>query len=118
MTPHKRKHTENKEKQITSGNKDPGWYIYIFFFSDSTALVGQDLLIVEASRSYSDKPHSVELLWTSDRPVAEASTNTQHSQERDIYAPGAIRTHIPNKGAAPDPRLRPHGHWDRWLILI
>jgi hypothetical protein len=37
-------------------------------------LMGQGLLIIEASRSHSDTPHSVGLLWTSDRPVAETST--------------------------------------------
>jgi hypothetical protein len=34
----------------------------------------QGLLIIEASRSHSDTPHSVGLLWTSDQPVAETST--------------------------------------------
>ena len=29
---------------------------------------------VEASRSHSDTPHSVGLLWMSDQPVAETST--------------------------------------------
>jgi hypothetical protein len=37
-------------------------------------VVGQGLLIVEASRSHSDTPHWVGLLWTSDQPVAETST--------------------------------------------
>jgi hypothetical protein len=41
--------------------------------------VGLGLLIVEVSRSHSDTPHSVGLLWTSDRPVAETST-WQHIQ--------------------------------------
>jgi len=31
---------------------------------------GRALLIIEASRSQSDTPNSVGLLWTSDRPVA------------------------------------------------
>jgi len=34
----------------------------------------QDPLIIDALRSYSDTPHSVGLLWTSDRPVAETSS--------------------------------------------
>jgi len=34
-------------------------------------LVGQGLLIIEVSRSHSDTPHSVGLLWTSDQPDAE-----------------------------------------------
>ena len=37
-------------------------------------LVGQGLLIVEDSRSHSDTPHSVGLLWKSDQPDAEIST--------------------------------------------
>jgi hypothetical protein len=36
--------------------------------------VGQGLLTVEASRSHSDTPHSVGILWTSDKPDAETST--------------------------------------------
>jgi hypothetical protein len=70
-------------------------------------LVGQDLLIVEASRSHSDTPHSVRLFWTSDQSVAETCLpdNTQHSQETDIHIPGGIRTENPNKRAAADPRL-------------
>jgi len=37
-------------------------------------LVGQGLLITEASRSYSDTPQSVGLLWASDQPNARTST--------------------------------------------
>ena len=37
-------------------------------------IVGQGLLTVEASRSYSDALHSVEILWTSDKPDAETSS--------------------------------------------
>jgi len=48
-------------------------------------------LIVEASRSLSDAPHSVGLLWTSDQPDAESST-WQHSQNTGIHASGVVRT--------------------------
>jgi len=84
------------------------------FFNDSTALIGQGLLIVEASRSYSDTPHSVGLLRTIDRPVAETflPNNTQQSQDKDIHAPGGIRTRNPSERAAADLRLRPRGLWD------
>jgi hypothetical protein len=47
---------------------------YWIFSMAQQPLVGQGLLIIEASRSHSDTLHSVELLWTSDRPVAETST--------------------------------------------
>jgi len=53
--------------------------------------VGQGLLIVDVSRLYSYTPRSVELLWTSDQPVA---TDTILIRERDIHAPGGIRTRI------------------------
>jgi hypothetical protein len=39
------------------------------------------------------------------RPYNKHNTN--------IRAPGGIQTHDPSKRAAADPRLRPHGHWDR-----
>jgi hypothetical protein len=45
-------------------------------------LVGQDLLINDASRS-----HSVGLLWASDQPDAEISDSNQHSQEAYSYMP-------------------------------
>jgi hypothetical protein len=50
-------------------------YIYIYILSVAQQpLVSQGLLIVETSRSHSDTPHSVGLLWTSDQPVAETCT--------------------------------------------
>ena len=36
-------------------------------------VVGQDILVVEVSRSYSDTPRSVGLLWTSYEPDAETT---------------------------------------------
>jgi hypothetical protein len=50
---------------------------YSNFFSSMAhkPLVGQDLLVIEVSRSHTlDTPHSVGLLWTSDQPDAETST--------------------------------------------
>jgi hypothetical protein len=40
-------------------------------------------------------------------------TNTQHSQETDIHAPGGIQTRNLSKRSAADPRIRPLGHCDR-----
>jgi hypothetical protein len=56
-------------------------------------LVGQALLIIEASRSHSDTPHSVGLLWTSDQSDTETST-WKHTNNH-IHAPGDIRTPNP-----------------------
>jgi hypothetical protein len=62
-----------------------------FFHNSSTALVGLRFLNVKASRSQSDTPHSVRLLWTSDQPV-----NTQHSQEaRHPFPPVRFEPTIP-----------------------
>jgi hypothetical protein len=77
--------------------------------------VGLGLLNVKASRSYSDTPHPVGLLWTrmispSQRPLPD---NTQHSKQTYIYGAGGIRNRNPSKRAAADPRLRPRGHWGR-----
>jgi len=40
-------------------------------FYGSTTLVGTGLLTVELPLSNSDKPLSVEILWTSDQSIAE-----------------------------------------------
>jgi hypothetical protein len=92
-------------------------------FFPPTALqppVGQGLLIIQASRSHSDTPHSVVLLWTSDQPVAETSLpdDTQHSQEADIHAPSGVRIRNPIKPTAADPRLRGRSHWDAYLVSL
>ena len=67
------------------------------------------------SRSHSfDAPHSLELLWTSDRPEAETCTwQHKHSQERDIHFSDEVRTHSPSKWVAAEPRLSPRGHWEQ-----
>jgi len=51
----------------------------LFFYHGATALVVQGLLIVEDTWSRSDTPHSVGLLWTSDKPEAE-TFNWQHNR--------------------------------------
>jgi hypothetical protein len=55
------------------------WIDFSFFMARQPQW-GLGFLIVEVSRSHSDTPHSVGLLWRSDRPVAETSDNT-NSQE-------------------------------------
>jgi len=63
-------------------------------------LVGQGLLIIQASRSHSDTPHSIGLLWTSDQPDSETSSGQHTTLETDNRAPGKIRTRNPSKRAA------------------
>jgi len=82
--------------------------------------VDKVLLITKASRSHSDTPNSVGLLWTSDQPGVETvlPDNTQHSQETDLHAPGGIRIRYPSKRTAADPGLRSRGSWDRRVSLM
>jgi hypothetical protein len=69
-------------------------------------LVGQVILIVEASPSHSDTPHSVELRWMSDQPDVETSPeNTRHSQQTDFHSRGRIRTRISSKSEVANLRL-------------
>jgi hypothetical protein len=75
--------------------------------------MGQALLIIEASRLYSDTPHSIWLPWTSDWPDAETSTWHHTPLTRDRHEPGGIRTRSHSKTAPANPLLRPRGHWDR-----
>ena len=75
---------------------------------------GQGLFILEVSRSHSlNAPQSVELLWTSDQPVAETSTRQLTTLTTNIRVPGGIRTHNLSRRAAADLCLRRRGHWDR-----
>jgi len=48
-------------------------------------------------------------------PLSDKST--QHSQDKDIRPPGAIRTHNPSKWAVADTRFSPRDHWDRHRVL-
>jgi hypothetical protein len=63
-------------------------------------------------------PPSVWLLWTSDQSDAESFTGQQRKFTRDTHpSPCGIRRHSPNKRAAADLRLRPHGFRDRQRYL-
>jgi hypothetical protein len=53
------------------------------------------LLLRGVSRSYSDTPHSVGLLWTSDQADVETSTWQHMTFTIDIHTPGEIRTPVP-----------------------
>ena len=56
-----------------------------FFPMAQQPVVGQGLLIIEASLPHSDTTHSVGILWTSDRPVAETSTWQHTTRTRDKH---------------------------------
>jgi hypothetical protein len=84
---------------------------HFFFPVAQQPLVGQDVLSIGASRSHSDIPHSLGLLWTSDQLDAETPESNHNRQP--FGPPGEIRTNSPRNLKVADPRLRPRGHWDR-----
>ena len=71
-----------------------------FFSMARQPLLGQGFLIIEASRSHSDTPHSVGLFWASDQPPAQRPLpdNTRYSQEREreTSMTSGIRIRNPN----------------------
>ena len=82
-------------------------------------LMGQGFLINEASRTHSDAPRPVGLLWASDQPDTQTSTLQYTTLTRDRHpCPDRIRTHNPSKRAAADPHLRSRGHWERQTGFI
>jgi len=81
-------------------------------------LMGPVFIIIEASRSHSGTPHSVGLLWTSNRRIAETYTWQRQTLTRKRHLwPSRNRTCNPSKRAAADPHLRPHGHWGRHTLI-
>ena len=86
------------------------WLRYYFSMTQQS-LLDQVLLIIVASLSNSDTPHSVGLLWTSGQPDAEASTWQYTTITRDSHpCPGGIRTYKPSK--------RPQTHALTLLVLM
>jgi hypothetical protein len=65
---------KKQAKKIFKINKIIKIELNTFFSMAQQPLVGSGLLIIEASKSHSDTPHSAGLLWTSDQPDAETST--------------------------------------------
>jgi hypothetical protein len=68
------------------------------------------LFIVEVSRSHSDTPLSVGLLWTSDRPFAEASTWQHTTVTRDKQPCLRVDSNTESKSASsrrPTQKARP-----------
>ena len=57
---------------------------YFFFCHGSTSLEGLGHLIVEVSKSHSDTPQSVGLIWTSDRLVADLYLTKHNTQKRQM----------------------------------
>jgi hypothetical protein len=83
-----------------------------YFFYGATAPVGQDLFIIEDSRSHSvlGKTHLDER--SARRIDLYLTIHSTHKRQK-IYYPGGIRIQNSSKRAATEPRLRPRGRWER-----
>ena len=81
---------------------------------------GPRFFIVEVSRSYSHPPHSVGLLWMSDRSVADTSIWHDASLKRGRYpcTRGGIRTRNLSKWSTADSRPGLCCRWDRLLRTV
>jgi len=71
--------------------------------------VGQGFLIVESSPSHSDTPHSVGLLWTNDRLVAETCTWRNTTLTTD--------SHLCLRRYSSSLSQEASGHWDRHTVI-
>jgi hypothetical protein len=60
--------------ELNVERKEVRGYISLFFFVIAPKLIWGHKFLIKASRSHSDTPHSVVLLWTIDQPNAEVST--------------------------------------------
>jgi hypothetical protein len=81
-----------------------------FIFMAPRSLVGQRLLIVEASRSqtyHTLQDYFGRVISPKQRPLPDKS---QLSQETHTHTSDGIRTRNPSKRAATDRRIRPRGH--------
>ena len=76
-------------------------------------------LIIRASRSHSDTPHSVRIFWSNDWPVAGTST-WQHTTLTRNRHPYLRRDSNPYSQQASDRRstLRPRDRWNRRVQCI
>ena len=84
---------------------------FVCFWRECPHPAGQGLIILEISRSHSRQDSSGRVIFPSQRPLPD--NTTQHSQETHIHAPGGIRTHNPSKRSAADTRLGPRGYVDQ-----
>jgi hypothetical protein len=77
--------------------------------------MSQQPLIIEASRSHSDAPHSVGILWMNDQLLRRNLYLTKHNnhQSQTSMSTGGIRTHNPSEREVEDTRLRQRGDRDR-----
>ena len=96
-------------------------FFFLFFLPlELRPNAGHGLLILKVSRSHTTTHHSRQdssgrVISSSQRPLPD---NTQHSQQKNIHAPGGIRTHDLSRRAAADPRLRPCGYRERKFVFL
>ena len=75
---------------FSCGSVPDKWNLRFDFSMARRPLMGQGVLIVEAARLHTDKPHSVGLHWRTDRPVAKTSTRQHTTLIRQTSMPPAV----------------------------
>jgi hypothetical protein len=85
--------------------------IFILFLMVQQPMAGRWLLTITQT-DHARQDSSGRGIGLRQRPLPD---NTQHSQETDSHASDVIRNLNPSKRTAPDPLLRPRGHWDRHI---
>ena len=90
----------NSEPLPTFREHNSYFWLNVIFYAP-TPLTDLRLIIDEASKSCSDTPQSLGLLWTSDRALT-----THNTHKIRVSMPlGGIQTRNPKKRVAADPRL-------------
>jgi hypothetical protein len=107
-------HTYIHTYTLKTGKAQWVQWMFIIIFSGSAAQRGlwpprpRGFLI-----SHNDVSQSVGLLWTSDHAETSTWQHTTHTKQKNIHAPGGIRTHDRSRRATIGLRLRPRGHGDQ-----
>jgi hypothetical protein len=94
------------------------WTINIFSSVVQQPLVGQGLLIIEASGSHLGTTLGRTPLdeWSARRRDLYLTT---HSTQKDTHPwPSGIQTRNPSRRTAAEPRLRPRGHWNHDICTL
>jgi len=78
----------------------------------------QVVLIIEASRSHSDTPHPVRLLWMKDQPDSEDLTTHKTRNGQTSMPPAEFEPTIPANERPQTHALDLAGHQDRHLQSI
>jgi hypothetical protein len=118
-TRHIRKRTATDPRPSPRSHWDRFFHTYISLFLARRSSVSYGFL------SFTRFPEHTRRTTLGKIPLDEWSTRrrdlymtTYTLTTENVHAPGGIRTHHIRKRSTTDPRLRPQGHWDRFLFTL